>query len=381
MASTTYRGILENFYNTVPANMPPEFRNEAAYITFKYYDNQYRPVLEELFNRVIAKDDKGNMVTYDDKFKILTSADPGTMSRWMDRRERIRPDATALDEEQFTARLTRSAGPEVDRTKFNNSWKAGILDAVYADQTEGALKKISRKIEYELCGYTKGNATSIQQFSNQSTARLKTFDCTTGDPTSGSYLSGAAWDNWSSDPKHDVGKINLYAEAMGGMSIDRGYIGSNTAFALSNNAKLIDYAKYNVDITNKPLGLSINGIPLKTVTTLFTKDASTNVARLGYPGLGDVRPDDWTTRKKIHFMTELVGTTRYEFAIFTAGKIGNLHCAYTHPNHKDPTVPYYHSWPDEEFELMKTSVDFAFTPEVTDFGRIVIVDKVATWNV
>ena len=376
----TFAGILSDWTNSEYSNASVRMRQEAASTLFKIFDQKWKPVLDQVFPRRPAVSSNGQVASIHDPFFVDTAADPGEMAKFMDTRERVSPSTMAFGEEKYQARMVRVWGPNESDDNWSHEIKAGFLDVRKALLTENALKKISRKLEYELCNYSFGDANAIAGFSNQSTARLKKFDALASSGDS-KYLSGANWSDYGSDPRHDIAKMNLYINEMGAEDIKFGFIGPNTAFGLNNNSDLKDWLKYHFDATNSLIGETIGKVTMKKVLGQNSKDVSTNSHRMGYPGLGDIRPDSWTTRNKIDFMQHTVSATAYEWGLFTNGEIGTTFTAACKKNHKDTSVPYVHSWKDDEFEEWSTSLDFAFCPMINDFGEYSVIERLATKTV
>ena len=372
-------GLYDKLLNTIYSNAPPYMRNEAVYDVIKIYDQIWNPVLQELFPRTPGPKVGGKVVSVEDEFVFPYTTDPQYMSQMSDRSERVKPRAVGFEKEVMQARLTKEWGPVTDPFEFENEFKSGFLAKRNQLLTQGAVKAVERRVEYELVGYSHGDQSTIDRYGNQYTqtiSRLKKFDASETTTSEPDYLSGHQWDDVeNATPMYDLQKMELHMNEMAGEQIKRGYIGPTTAFSLEQNSGLKELLKYHYDLTATPLATSLAGVTFTKVIGQTYKDDSTNSARVGYPGMGDVRFDNWTTRRKIKMMVDGDGD---EWGIFVPGPIGNTYTARTHSDHTDTNVPYGHQWRDPELEYVYSSVQFGFCPHITDFARVIIVDKLAT---
>ncbi|MHA1169934.1 MAG: hypothetical protein ACTSRU_19065 [Candidatus Hodarchaeales archaeon] len=371
-------GLYDSLLNSIYSNAPAYMREEAVYDVIKIYDQIWNPILQEIFPRTPAPSVGGKTVSVEDEFVIPNTTDLQYMSQMMDRSERTTPRAVGFEKEVMQARLTKEWGPVTDPFEFENEFKAGFLAKRNQLLTQGAVKAIERRVEYELVGYSHGTQSTIERYGNQwtqSISRLKKFDASETVSSESDYLSGNSWDDAAnSKPMYDLQKIELHANEMAGESIKRGFIGASTAFSLEQNNGLKELLKYHYDLTATPLATSLGGITFTKVIGQTYKDDSTNSARVGYPGMGDVRKDNWTTRRKIKMMVDSDGD---EWGIFVPGPIGNLFTARTNPKQTNTDVPYGHTWDDAELEYVYSNVQFGFCPHVDDFARLIIVDKLS----
>jgi len=379
MAYTDIYGLIDTFVNGIYTNAPAWAREEATYKFLKVFDNEWKPIMSDIMPRSAAPSANGEVVSVDSMFYTLFTTDPQIMSPMADRRERTKPFAGNINRQGYQARMTRQGGPTMDPNQFKNEFKSGILDKINAPIVDIAMKSIERRIEYTDLQYVFGNTTLIEEHSpGVETSRKKTFDAGITDATSAKYLSGAAWDNYGSDPMHDINKICLYGREMMGKDIKQGFIGPNTAFALENNTKILSQIQYHTDATNTVIANTLKGVTLKTVMGQSYKDSTTNAGKIGYPGLGNATPDNWTTRAKVDFMKHTTGGTSYEWALFVpGGSIGATFTAKTYPGQTDPNVPYFHTWKDPELEYVYSSLSLGFCPYVADFADVIIVEAIA----
>jgi hypothetical protein len=379
MTDADFYGILDGLLATSYQNAPAFWRKEATHVLFTIYDRAISTPIQDIMPRAPAPSSAGNMTpSIDSTFLMAYAADPQIMSPMSSKNSRTKPFGLSWTDEAYQARLTRQWGPIVDDPyMFEDEMKAGFLDRTKALVTETALRSIMRRVEWEDTRYVKGIAATINNYSpGVNTARKKEFDAATGTGVD-EYLSGAAWDNYSSDPEHDLDKIQLYCNQMTEKEVTQGFIGPNTAFALERNSKLRGNKQYVTDITNMRIAAMVKGITLKKVMGQTIKDTTLNSNKQGYPGIGDIRPDDWTTRKKVTMMQETVGGTIYEWGLFTPGNIGNTFTARTHKNHADTNVPYGHTWRDNELDYVFSSIQLGFCPYVRDFGEVMVVTRLA----
>ncbi len=371
-------GLYDQLLNLVYSNAPAYMRNEAVYDVFKVYDNIWSPVLQDIYPRTEAPSVGGKTVSVEDEFVVPNITDPQYMSRMMDRGERVPPRMVGTKKEVMQARLTKEWGPVSDPWEFENEFKAGFLAKRNQFLVQGAIRAIERRVEYELVGYSHAQASTINKFGNQYTesiSRLQKFDASEGTDTEPDYLSGNEWNDVSnSTPMYDIQKMELYMNEMAGESIKTGFIGPTTAFSLEQNSGLKELLKYHYDLTATPLATTLAGVTFKKVIGQTYKEDSSNSGRVGSPGFGDVRTDNWTTRRKIKMMVDSAG---WEWGLFVPGNIGNVFTARTHPKQTNTGTPYGHSWQDPELEYVYSSIQFGFCPHVQDFSRMIIVDKLA----
>jgi len=371
-------GLYDQLLNLVYSNAPAYMRNEAVYDVFKMYDNVWQPVLQDIYPRTPAPMVGGKVVSVEDQFVIPNITDPQTMSQMMDRSERVPPRAIGSNKETMQARLTKEWGPVTDPFEFENEFKAGFLAKRNQILVQNAVRSVERRVEYELVGYSHGEQSTIDQYGDQYTksiSRLQKFDAAEAVSTEADYLSGNAWnDPANATPMYDIQKMELYMNEMAGESIRTGYIGPTTSFSLEQNTGLKELLKYHYDLTATPLATSLAGVTFKKVIGQTFKDDSTNSARVGYPGMGDVRFDNWTTRRKTKMMVDSNG---WEWGLFVPGAIGNVFTARTNPKQTDSNTPYGHTWKDPQLEYVYSSVQFGFCPHVNDFARMIIVDNLA----
>lgn len=376
---TSYPGVWEAYMNGVIGNYPEWMRNEAYYGIFKAYDKAFATPLQELFPRVAAKDDKGNLLSIDDSMYVPYSADPGFMANFMDRYERVRPRAIAFGREKLWTRLVKEWGPQEDPTLFNNTLKSVFLNAKNQMITEATAKSINRRVEYELANYIFG--TNYAQYSDLPTevlGRRNIMDAGDTDMTHSGALSGCSWDSGASDPTADIIRIKLVANVMGEFQPTKGFIGPNTAAALEGNAKIISQLQYNTDVVNGLVGASIKGVTMKTVLSQWYKDKTINSSKIGYPGKGDAKVDNWDDRNKVNMMTHAVSSALFEWGLFVGdGAVGETKCSMVHNNQTDPTVPYAHAWQDAELEVISSSVSFGFGIYAADLAKYVTVKRTA----
>lgn len=375
-----YFGLYDKLVNTSYSNMPKWMRVETVYNLFKVYDNIWRPVLQELYPRTAAPAANGQPVAVDTPFLIPNVADPQTMSRFYDYLEMPDHRQVAFGKEEMQARMAKEWGPTFNPLEYANEWRTGFLEKRNQMLVSNAVRSLERLVEYELVQYSRGDQTHMANYGNQydkQSGRMKKFDCGESSTSGTTYLNGKQWDASGCNPMDDIVKMQLYFNEMAGEDFTMGFIGPSTAAALEKNQTIYDIVKYHYDATQKPIATSIKGITLKKVIGQTYKDLSSNSAKLGYPGLGDIRADDWTTRKKIKMMTHAVSGTTYEFGIFAAGPVGNTYMAKCHPEHKDVTVPFANEWDDNRTKWKFSEMALGFCPYVYDFSRIMIVDRMA----
>lgn len=382
-------GIYDRLLNGVASNATANMRQETESVLFKIYDNLWQPVLQEIMPRTTAPLVQGVVPSINDTWTLDTMVDPQTMAKASDMGERTRPRDIGFGDEIYQARMFHEDGPQSDPWRFEHELKSGFLSKRNQLLAMNAVRSISRRIEYELCGVVQGKQAFLDnygdQYAKQITAgRQKIFDADETTSTDDDYLTGKRLDDVDNvDVQDMIAKINLY---MGEKYEDatNAYVGSNAAYYLGRNDKLKELKKWHYDMTMNPIGMTIDGVAFKKVKGQTYKDHSVNSSRVGYPGFGDMRADTWGTRTLKKMMVD-TGVTpdaggdaiSTEWAIFTAGQIGNTFTARTHPKHGDPNSPYAHSWKDNELEYMYSRLQLGICPAIYDFSTFVVVKNIA----
>ena len=381
----SYYGAYDKVLNGVADNAPTWMREQAVYGIIKELDTEFNPIFSKtIMPRTPGIDDKSRPVAVNDKFTIPYIADPGIMSQLMAITDRVEAYDVGFINESLYTRLTKQRGPDINPFEWTHQLRAGFLDKRNAMLVETAVKSIARRIEYETTNFLYGDAATIANFSDIPSVlidRRKIFDAATGqaDPAG---LSGVSWDNYACDPMYDINKMNLYMNEMQSKDIKHGFIGPNTAFALEDNAKILSQIQYHVDATNTVIASTIKNVKLEKVMGQYYKDVTADSGKIGYPGRGNIEPDNWTTRSKVDMMQHTVSTTGFEWGIFTpAGPVGNVFSSKVHPKQKDPNTPYTHSWEDPELEIVQSYMALGFGPHVNDFADIIVVKRMAQKNV
>jgi hypothetical protein len=377
-------GMYDKLVNTSYKNMPKWMRPQVSIELLRIYDNIWRPRMQELFPRAPAPSANGKPVSVDTPFFTSYGADPQTMSKFSDYFERPTARGVGYQKEEMQGRLMKEWGPTYNPLEYPNEWRNGFLDSRNQQLVQNAVRSMERKIEYELVNYALGDATFMNQFGNQYAKqinRMKKFDCRQTVTSATDYLTGKGWDEANSTPVKDIAKMKLYYNKFAQEDPKFGMIGANTAYALEINAEIIDLVKWHYDVTQRPIGASIDGVTFQKIIGLTYKDSSANAGKLGYPGLGDIRPDDWSVRNQIDMMTNTVSGTKYEFGIFASGPVGNTFMCACHPKHENVNTPYSHEWEDPEFEFKFSQMSLGICPYVNDFAKIMPVMRLAVANV
>jgi hypothetical protein len=377
--TSNYAGIWEKYVNGVYNNALPAFRQDAVMGLYKIYDETFTPALQEIFPRAPARDSNGNIVDFDTKFRMPFASNPQIMAQFMDRQERVKPKNVAFAYEEWGTRLVKEWGPTEDPYIFENQFKAGFLAEKNRLITQMVSQSITRKIEYETCQFLLGPGISNWgSLPTEILARRIALDCGETTLTSGSALSGAQWDNNTSDIRFDLEKIKLKAGQFGWRPT-RAFIGPNTAFAIEMHPKIIGQIQYTRDPTNAVLSSNLDGIAFKVVLgQTYKDDSSNNTNKIGYPGIGNLYPDTYSTRRVTDMMIHTSGSTKLEWGVFAGdGPVGNILCSKSHPNQTDVMTPYPHSWKDAELELIYSSVQFAFGIYAEDFAKYITVHRMA----
>ena len=370
-------GLYDKLFNTAFTNAPQWMREEAMLMLFKVYDNVWQPVIQDLYPRTSAPALRnGAIPNVDTPFYIPNTADPQTMSRFYDYLEMPDRRSNANYKEEMQARMAKEWGPTIHPLEYKEEFKAGFLDKRNQILAQNAVRSISRLIEYTCVNYTRGvEATMINfgdQYAKQITDNtlLRSFDLT-------SDLTGKAWDDADANPMDDIVDINLYLNEMAGGELKEIYLGANTAAGLEKCPAIYNLVKYHYDATKQPIAASIKGVTLKKVIGQTYKDDAVNSSRIGYPGMGDVRRDGWTTRRKFKMMVD-AGT---ELGFAVTGPLGNLFTAKCDPNHGDTNIPYVNEWTDARTKMVFSEVSLGFTPYVYSFANIINLTKMATATV
>jgi hypothetical protein len=375
----TYAGIFDKYLNGVYDNAPSWLRPEIELGMFKVYDQLFTPVLQEIFPRSIAMN--GSQVAdVDTEFQVEFMVDPGIMAGFMDRREHVRPRAVSVGREKWRTRLVKEWGPTENPNVWQNHFKAGFLNKANAVLTEAVAKSINRKVEYEITRFAYGDG--IADWGSLPTdilARRKRLDASLAASATGAGLSGAMWNTVTSDPMDDIITMNQIMNEMEQGDIAKAFIGPNTAAALEKNARLLTVSQYHVDPTNTVIGKTVKGVTFKKVLGQHYKDVSTNSSKIHYPGKGDVRPDNWTTRTRVDMMVASGLQGNCEWGLFTPNKaVGNVLCSKVRVKQTDVMTPYAFSWQDQETEEIYTSLEFGFGVYAPDLASYLAVTNLST---
>lgn len=369
-------GVYDKFYNTVAKNAPAWMRERAQYMLFKLYDTLWTPVLQDVFPKTTAPLVNGKPASINTSIVFPFGAEVGSIGQYHDQEEIPKAETIAANKEEVQGRMTRVRGPNIDPTEFTNELRNGFLEKKNQAIVANSFKKISRLVEYELSKYVQLNEPSMRYFGNQYTfqsGRFKRFDAAIASGSEG-WLGGTAWSDSGADILEDFNKIELYANDFG-QTMKKAFVGPSTAFGLENNVGLYDIIKYHYDATKVPIATSIKGTVIQKVIGQFYKDNTGNAHRVGYPGIGDVRPIDRTTVRPIRMMTETISGATQEFALFVSEDIGNVISCAVHPKQTDVNVPYGHSWVDPASEIEMSYMSYGFTPYIEDASRMIMVRR------
>jgi len=378
----SYMGIYDKILNTAYSNQPDWMRTEASDTLFKAYDNLWKPVLQDIYPRTAAPgpENSGEPASVNTPFYLPNVADIQTMAGYYDFYEMPPPRGMAMDREKLQARLSKEWGPTYNPLEFKQDWRVGFLDRRNQLLSANAVKSISRLIEYELCAVSRGDENTLNRFGNQyakTISRLKTFDALETTGIEADYLGGKAWDDADANPMDDIVTINLYLNEMASQELKMAFIGANTAAGLEKNTAVYELVKYHYDATRQPIAASIKGVTLQKVIGQTYKDAAISSTRVGYPGKGDVRFDNWTNRRKYKMMVSDDSGTGREWGLFVTGPVGNVFTAKTHPKHMNTNIPYVHEWKDPRTEWMFSELQLGFAPHVYDFAQMIVVQRLA----
>jgi hypothetical protein len=333
----------------------------------------------------------GSIPTVDDKLVADTMTYPQTMARPSDTFDRAKPRMVGRGDENYQARMFHEDGPVSDPWEYANEMKAGFLSRRNQMLAVNAVQSLSRRTEYELCGVVQGSQAFLDNYGDQYTkqitaGRQKIFDADEQVTTEADYLTSYRADDVTNFNLLDViAEINLY---MGSKFEDanKAFVGANGSYYIRRNSKLQELAKIHMDLTANQLSNTIDNVLFKKIKGQTYKDDSVNSARVGYPGFGNMQADTWGSRTLKQMMVDVSvvlhdKTASTEWALFTAGDIGYTFTALTHPDHKDPTVPYVHTWDNRETGHMFSRLQQGICPIVNDFSNFVVVKNFCTVKV
>jgi len=367
----SYIGIYNQLLNTVYANYLPRMRKEAEQDLFQFYDDLWRPHLQDIYPRSVATLSGGQVATLNDQVPVAFAADSQYMARKMDRGERTLPRGYGEDRMTMQGAMFKENGPTLDPFEFETETKPGLLARRNQTLVTNAIKAIERRIEFELVGYTKQTPALMNSYGNQLDklgGRFKTFN-TGGTPGN----LAMPWDNAAADVIDDINFMNLHMNEMG-EDIKMGFIGPATAYGIQKNAAIRDLIKYHFDLLAVPIATTIQGVTLKKVIGQTYKEDAVNANRIGYPGFGETRVDNYTTRRKIKMMV----TSDKEWGIFVPGPIGQTYAVKTHSKQGNAMVPYGHTWDDNELEYKYSSLQFGMFPFIDDPAKLIVVEDMAS---
>lgn len=380
-------GVYDRLFNLIPSNATTEMRAEAESWFFKIFDAKWSPVLQGIMPRVAGFRGDGGIPSMDDEMKINTMVDPQTMARASDSMDRTKPRGLGSGSEYYQARMFHEDGPQSDPFEFEHELKSGFLSRRNTMLADNAIKSISRRIEYELCGVVRGTQAFLDNYGDQytkqiSAGRQKLFDADQQTSSHAQYLTGYRADDTTNFDLQDViAEVNLYMDSKY-TEATNAFIGANSSYYIRKNTKLKDYRKYHVDLVANQLSNTIDGVQFQKIKGQTYKDDSVNSSRVGYPGFGNLAADTFgsPTLKKMMVDTGVTpheggGTISTEWAIFTSGNIGYTFTARTNPKQVDPTIPYVHSWENKEFGYMYSRLQLAICPAINDFSEFIVVNN------
>lgn len=379
---TDYMGRYDALLNSVYTNAPIWMRPEAYTDLFVIYDNTWKSPLTDLFPKTPAVRADGTVIEKDTAWTVNTSADPQTMTPFgADYFEMPRPRAVAFNREESQCRMIKEWGPVSHPLQFKEQFKAGFLDKAQQLLVTNAVRSMERNIEYTLCSYVRLVSGVVSRFGNQYTAqsgRSHYFDASELDTGSAKYLEGKKWTNPAADLIGQLNTIDKYYSEFAGDEVKRAFIGINTAFGMETNTGLVELLKYHYDATQTKIATSIKGVKFqKVIGQTYKDDATSNSGRIGYPGLGDVRPDSWAARKVNKMMTMTSGGASVEWALFANSTLGNLYTAKCMPDHTNTNAFYANEWEDARTKMMFSEMMFAYAPRVDDFAKVMVVEATA----
>ncbi len=373
-------GRYDAMLNTLYSNEPIWMRKEAYTDLFITYDSIWKSVLTDLFPKTAAVTSDGHVVDKETAWTVNTVADPQSIADFYDYFELPRPRAVAFDREESQCRMIKEWGPVSHPLQFKEQFKAGFLDKAQQLLVTNAVKSMERNIEYILCSYVRMVPAVMNRFGNQyakQAGRYKYFDASETNPASGQYLAGKKWTDTTGNLVEQLNKLDLYYSEFAQEELTRAFVGNNTAYGMENNSGILELIKFHYDATQTKIATSIKGVKFQKVMGQTYKDSSLNAGRVGYPGMGDVRPDDWTSRKVQKMMTMTSGSDTVEWALFTNGTIGNLYTAKCMPEHTNSSAFYANEWEDPRTKMQFSEMMFCYAPRVDDFSKVMVVGATA----
>jgi len=367
---TDWKGLFEEFSNTVYNNMPPWMRKQGPSMLIKMYDNYFQPISSEFMPRVAAPAQEGGRpVSPRTPFSVPVSSDPQGVSQYVDFGERPTKRKVALRRELYSASMIMEDGPEWNPMEFADEWNDEFLNFRNQFLLQSAIQNMNRKVEYDNISYIFGKNWALNRFSpGISTDRKKSL-------AANSDLTGTSWSTKATaDPIADLSEIRFYSREINAREARFGYIGNYTKFSLENNARIQNVMQYTTDYTNAIIGTRIGGIDFKYVGGLTYKNVGSG--RPSMPIVGDVRETTWTRDNRTRFMTHVDGST-FEWGLFLPGNVGSTMMARCHPDHTNVMSPYVHSWMDEEHQIRKTRMKLSYVPFIDDWADVMVVTHLA----
>ncbi len=362
----------------------PAYLREQYLKLVDEYDTKWQPLFEKMMPRVIAEG-RGSKHYW----TRPRMADPQMIAKFYENDDRIEP--MAHPHARVWTYNTRMTGNMFRRNKrlFAGDFKGGILERAHARLLENLTKSIDRNIEYTLCQFALGNASTMEEFTNQDTNRQAYADINAGSfrGVVDSNLGGVRWDDFSGGASNhanifdDLAYLVERFEFLAGESPTTFYIGRKTALALEKNENLLKRLIYFHDTTDGVLGATIQGLKLVKVTGQTYKEVpGIDPLQEGYPGKGDYLELDWDHLNRKDMMTELSGGITYEWGIITNGNAGEVACGWVDEDHQvrgNPTNIFIEQWDEKNPKQIFTTAKLEYCPEVYDYDKIMLVKKLS----
>ncbi len=363
--------------------VPAYLRNQYLKLVDEY-DNKWQPLFEGMMPRVIAEG-RGSKHYW----SRPRMADPQMIAKFYENDERIEPMAHPHARVwTYNTRMTANMFRR-NKREFAGDFIGGILERKHAQLLENLTKSINRNIEFTLSKFAWGDATVMEEFTNQDLNRQAYADIDAGSfrGTVDAGLGGTRWDDFSGGAGNhaeifdDLAYLIERFEYLKGESPTIFYIGRKTALALEKNENLLQRLIYFHDTTDGVLGATIQGLKLVKVTGQTYKEVPgvTTLAE-GYPGKGDYLELDWEHLNRKDMMVEVSGADSFEWGIITNGNAGEVACGWVDEDHQargSPTSIFIEQWDEKNPKQVFTTAKLEYCPEVYDYAGIMLVKRLS----
>lgn len=373
-------GIYDKLVNTDFDNMPNWMRQSIEVDFTRILDKGFQPLVQGLFPKRLAPSVGGKTISYETPFEVSYGIDSGGMAQRVSIYEEPRSREMAYDKERVNAVRYAEKGPTENPTIFKNQYKPLYLDVAYRNMVENAFTSLSRRREYELIRYIRGNQTVMNTYSNQydkTRYRGLFIDVGAGDELTNNH-------EWDDEDNREVREniveiMRMYEEFTNSkFSLTRMYIGPEVASVLENNSDIIDSLEQSTDVYHNMITRNLFGMNIIKVLGNVRKTQDNIGLRPGVPGVGDLRMDYRNQTTQLPVIREkMIQDDNGEFIILTGPEsVGNTYMARASPKHENAMLPYMFEWTEGKLELRKSEIAEAYAPFVQDFERYAIVHNV-----